>query len=75
MCSVTASHARHPEFDSRHPHNRRDWWHSPVTLLLRDKDMEWLEKSSLVTLLVSWIHIDVDFKSGLCYTAGNVVLP
>ena len=62
MCSVTASHAKHPGFNSRCPHNRRDWWHSPVTLLLGDKDMEWLEKSSLVTLLVSWIHIDVDFK-------------
>ena len=71
MCSVTASHAKHPGFDSRCPHNRRDWWHSPVTLLLGDKDMEWLEESSLVTLLVSWIHIDDDFKSGLSYTAGK----
>ena len=75
MCSVTASHARHPGFDSCGPHNRGDWWHSPVTLLLGDKDMEWFEKSSLVALLVSWIHIDVEFKSGLCYTAGNVVPP
>ena len=50
--------------------NRQDWWHSPVTLLLGDKDIEWLEKSSLNALLVSLIHIDVDFKSGLCYTAG-----
>ena len=71
MCSVTASHAKHPGFDSRCPHNRRDWWHSPVTLLLGDKDMEWLEKSSLNALLVSWIHIDVDFKPGLCYIAGK----
>ena len=61
MCSVTTSHARHPGFDSRHPHNRRDWWHSLVTLLLGDKDMEWLEEFSLVTLLVSWIYTDVDF--------------
>ena len=75
MCSVTALHAKHPGFDSRCPHNRQDWWHSPVTLLLGDKDMEWLEESSLVTLLVSWIHTDVDFKSGLSYTAGNVVPP
>ena len=75
MCSVTASHAKHPEFDSPCPYNCWDWLHSPVTLLLGDKDMEWLEQSSLVTLLVSWIHIDIDFKSGLCYTAGNVVPP
>ena len=33
--------------------------------------MEWLEKSSLNALLVSWIHIDVDFKPGLCYIAGK----
>ena len=38
---VTASHAKHPGFDSRRLHNRRDWWHSPVTLLLGDKDMGW----------------------------------
>ena len=54
------------------PHNRRDWWHSPVILLLGDKDMEWLEKSSLNALLVSWIHIDVDFKSGPCCTAWKI---
>ena len=46
-----------------------EWRLSSETLLLGDKDMEWLEKSSLNALLVSWIHIDVDFKSGLCYTA------
>ena len=51
--------------------NRRNWWLSSVTLLLGDKDMEWLEKSSLNALLVSWIHIDVDFKPGLCYIAGK----
>ena len=70
MCSVTALHAKHPGSDSRCPHNRWDWWHSPLALLLGDKDIEWLENSSLITLLVSWIHINVDFKSGLCYTAG-----
>ena len=37
--------------------------------------MGWLEESSLVTLLVSWIHTDVDFKSRLSYTAGNVEPP
>ena len=57
------------------PHNRQDWWHNPVTILLGDKDMEWLEKSSLVTLLVNWIHTDVDFKFRLCYTAKKVVQP
>ena len=40
-----------------------------------DKDMEWLAESSLITLLVSWIDTDVDFKLGLGYTARNVVLP
>ena len=68
MCSVTASHAKHLGFDSRRPHNRQDWWHS-----LGDKDMEWLEESSLVTLLAKWIHTDVDFKLGLSYIVGNVV--
>ena len=75
MCSVTASHARHPGLDSRRPHNCWDWLHSPVTLLLGDRDMEWLEESSLVTLPVSLIHTDVDFMSGLSYTAGNVIPP
>ena len=37
LCSVPASHAKDPGLI---PHNRQDWWHSPVTLLLRDKDME-----------------------------------
>ena len=51
--SGLASNAKDPGFDSRHPHNRQDWWHSPVNLLLGDKDMKWLEESSLVTLLVN----------------------
>ena len=42
---VTASHAKHPGFYSRHPRNHQNWWHSPVTLLLGDKDMEWLISS------------------------------
>ena len=75
MCSVTASHAKHPGFDSRLPQNRRDRCSSPATLLLGDKDMDWLPESSLITLLVSWIDTDVDFKLGLGYTARNVVLP
>ena len=29
MCCVTASHAKHHEFDSRPPHICRDWWFSP----------------------------------------------
>ena len=41
MCSVTASHAQHPEFDSCRLTNREDWWLSLVTLLLGDKDMGW----------------------------------
>ena len=41
--------------------------------ILEEKDMEWLAESSLVTLLMSWIHTDVDFKSGLSYIAGNVM--
>ena len=48
--SVTAPHAEDPGYDSRHLHKRRDWWHGPVTLLLGDKDMEWLEESSLDNL-------------------------
>ena len=44
MCSVTASHAKDPGFDSRRLPNRLEWWLSPGT-------MQWLEKSSLVTLL------------------------
>ena len=41
MCSVTTIHAQHPGFDSRRLHNCRDWWLSPVTLLLGDKNMGW----------------------------------
>ena len=37
--------------------------------------MEWLEESNLVILLVNWIPTDVDFKSGLCYSARNMVPP
>ena len=75
MCSVIASHSNDLRFNSCRPLNHWDWWHSPVTLLLGDKDMEWLEESNLVTLIVNWIHTDVDFKSGLCYSAGNMVPP
>ena len=38
---VTASHAQHPGFDSHRLHNHGDWWLSPVTLPLEDKDMGW----------------------------------
>ena len=56
------------------PYNRQDWWHSPVTLLLGGIQGYGLVRGfSLITLLVSWIHTDVDFKSGLCCTAANVV--
>ena len=61
MCSVTASHAKDPGFDSRRLPNRLKWWLSPVT-------MQWLEKSSLVTLLVNWIQTEVDFNSGHYFT-------
>ena len=63
MCSVTASHAKHAGFDSCCPHNRREWWHSPVALLLGDRDMGWLEKS-VVPVLVTWIHTDVWLQVG-----------
>ena len=74
MCNVTASHAKDPGFDYHRPYNRQDWWHSPVTLLLGGIQGYGLVRGfSLITLLVSWIHTDVDFKSGLCCTAANVV--
>ena len=41
--------------------------------LATGRQMEWLEESNLVTLIVNWLHTDVDFKSGLCYSAGNMV--
>ena len=76
MCSVKASHAKDPRFDSRRPHNCRDWWQSPATLLLGGQGYGMVRGvNSLVTLLVSSIHTDVDFMSGLSYTAGNVVPP
>ena len=43
-CVVSQLHmliAQHPWFDSRRQHNCQDWWLSPVTLLLGDKDMGW----------------------------------
>ena len=46
---------------------------NPATL--GDKDMGWLEESSLVTLLVSWIHTHVDFKSSWeCGTAMTLTV-
>ena len=44
MCCVIASQAKDPRFYSRCPHNRQNWWHSHVTQLLGDKDLEWLEE-------------------------------
>ena len=37
---VSQSHAKDSGFDSHRPHNRQAWWHSTVTLLLGDKDMQ-----------------------------------
>ena len=49
MCSVTASHAKHPGLDSCRLHNRRDWL-IPVTLQLGDKDMGW-------SWLITWLSL------------------
>ena len=53
--SVTAPCAENPGFDSCHLHKCRDWWHGPITLLLGDKDMEWLEEYSLDNLISEMI--------------------
>ena len=46
-------------------HILRIRWHNPVTLLLGDKDKEWLEESGCVILNKwNWIHSDVGFKLG-----------
>jgi hypothetical protein len=53
-----------PGFKSWHLHGR-NWWRSSVTLLLGDKEMEWLGKLASITLLGLGIGCH-DFKPGLC---------
>ena len=55
MCSVTDSHAQHPGFDSRHLHNRWDWWHSPVTLLLGTSI--WDGAGNLTQVSITWLSL------------------
>ena len=62
VCSVTLSQ---PGFESHHPHNWQDL--ALQSLLLGDKDMEWLEESSLQmgldtpsTLMLTFYYHDPD---------------